>query len=130
LAEPQTNSYLQYLASDPLVLGVLGWVGLALTLLGLGIAIWQIRKVKSSADAATTAVQDLSKAIQVRERLLDISNSLRLLDSAKHHIAQRDYSKAVIFLEFARNESLQVQELASGSSQKKDFQNIVIRISA
>jgi hypothetical protein len=64
-----------------------------------------------------------------RERLLDVSATIRLLDSARHNIVQRDYSKAIIFLEFARNECVQIQELApENSTQKRQVGGITVRI--
>lgn len=118
-----------YLLSDPALLGALAWIGFAGTFIGLGIAIWQIRQVRTETEATADAIATLSATVQSRERLLDLSTALRLLDSARHHIAQRDYSKAAIFLEFARSECVQVQELiAENPSQKKTINAIVIRI--
>jgi hypothetical protein len=119
---------MHYLLTDSLIVGVVTWIGFAATFLGLGVAIWQIMLVSSATKAATAAIKGLSATVHSRERLLDLSSALRQLDSARHHIGQQDYSTAVIFLEFARNECVQVQELMVHSSQKKEVGNIVVRL--
>ncbi len=53
----------QYLLTDPVVTGLVGWVGLFVTVVGLWIAIDQILRVKSAANAAGDAVNALTVAI-------------------------------------------------------------------
>jgi hypothetical protein len=119
---------MSYLLIDPLIIGAVTWVGFAATFLGLAIAIWQIGLVTTATKAAAKAIENLSATVHSRERLLDLSSALRQLDSARHHIGQRDYSTAAIFLEFARNECVQVQELLVQNSHKRDVNNIVVRL--
>src|SRR5579864_2544776 len=102
---------MRYLLTDPLIIGLVTWVGFAATFVGLAVAIRQIMLVSGATKAAALAIKNLSATVHSRERLLDLSTALRQLDSARHHIGQRSYSTAAIFLEFARNECVQVQEL-------------------
>ena len=94
----------------------------------MAIAIWQIARVTNATTAAANAIKNLTDAVHSRERLLDLSTALRQVDSARNHIAQRDFSKAIIFLEFARGECVQVQELVEADVEKGHVQNIVIRL--
>jgi hypothetical protein len=128
LSRPKLKLRMHYLLADPLIVGAVTWIGFAATFLGIGIAVWQISLVTSATRAATEAINGLSATVHSRERLLDLSSSLRQLDSARHHIGRRDYSTAAIFLEFARNECVQVQELLGQNSHKRDVNNIVVRL--
>jgi hypothetical protein len=110
-------------------MGAVAWVGFAITIGGIGIALRQIVRARKAAVAAATAVRQLSAVIHSRERLLDVSSALRYLDSARHNIAQRDYSKAIIFLEFARNACVEIRELAAeDAAEKRNIGNIIVRI--
>jgi len=120
---------LRYLLTDPVSVGIVAWVGLTATIAGLSIAIWQIRLVRTAAEAATSAVQKLTAAMHSRERLLDLSGALRQLDSAKHHIVQSDFRTGVIFLEFARAQCVQVQELVpQNEAQNRQLYKVIVRI--
>lgn len=64
-----------------------------------------------------------------RERLLDLSAALRQLDSAKHHVVQSDYRTALIFLEFARAQCVQVQELVpQNDTQNRQLYKVIVRL--
>jgi hypothetical protein len=115
---------MQEFLSDPLVMGALTWIGFVVTLLGLAIAIWQIMQLNTATKAAAAAIESLTTIVHSRERLLDLSSALRMLDSARHHIAQQDYSKAIIFLEFARGECVQVREIATESASQRQVNNM------
>ncbi len=114
MAEPVTSSgdgIVHYLLTDPSTMGSVSWIGFTLTLLGLGIAIWQSHQARSAAQAASNAVRKLTSNIHSRERLLELGNATRHLDNAINHITQRDFSKAVIFLQLAHGECVLVKEL-------------------
>jgi hypothetical protein len=121
VAEPVTSSsegIVHYLLTDPLIMGSVSWIGFAVTILGIGIAIWQSRQAQNAAQAASNAAQaasnavgTLTRAIHSRERLLELGNATRHLDNAGNHITQLDFSKAVIFLQLARSECVLVREL-------------------
>ena len=119
---------MQFLLTDPLTIGIVTWIGFLATFLALGIAIQQIRRVAGATKAAAIAITALTDAVHSRERLLDLSAALRQLDSARTHIGQRDYAKAIIFLEFARSECVQAQELFDVGIGKGEIRNLVIRL--
>jgi hypothetical protein len=122
------NGLLPYLLTDPTVLGGLAWVGFGGTFIGLGIALWQISQAKGAADAAKKAVNRLSTAVHSRERLLDLTSTLRRLDNARNYLAQRDYSKAIVFLELAHGECVQARELVEEAEVKERIYSVVVRI--
>jgi len=115
---PPAEMALQYLLTEPWVIGALTWVGFVATFVALVVAIVQISRARSAAEAAADATGKLSAAVHSRERLLELSAALGHLDSGRTHIAQRDYSKAVVFLELARRECVQVHELLERGSVK------------
>ena len=128
LSSPPPPGLVHELLTNAIVLGVIAWAGFSNTVIGLAVAIQQIRRVARSARAATQAVERLSALVHSRERLLDLSTALRYLDNGKNHISQRDYSKASIFLELARAECVQAQELLGAEPQKQKLGNVVLRI--
>lgn len=133
LAPSSTISILHHLLTDPTVMGLVSWIGFALTFFGLAIAIGQIRSARTAAKAATSAVQRLTRAVHSRERLLELGAANRHLDNAKNHIADRDFATAVIFLQLARGECVLAHELLDNNTDlladpRKNVRKIVIRI--
>jgi hypothetical protein len=124
----ETQSWLPYLLTDPSVTGAVAWLGLGATAIGLGIVIWQIRLARSAAEAAASAAQGLSAAIHSRERLLELSAAHAHLGTARQHIAQRDYSRAAVFVELARGACLRVRALLGDGSEGAKLYAIILRV--
>lgn len=82
----RASLYIDYLLTDPKLLGVVTWVGFAGTAIGLAVALWQIRRVKSAAEAAAVAARELAVAVQARERMLELHTARSHLDTARHHL--------------------------------------------
>lgn len=118
---PALKSFGQYLATDQTVLGVVGWVSLVVTVGGFAVAIDQIRRTKTAAQAANNAAQAMSKAVFGRERLLDLSTVVAHLNSAKDRITQGRYEAALVFIDFAISECTRVHALMNEADKRKFY---------
>lgn len=114
-----------YLTSDPQVAGIIGWIGLALAIGGFWIAIDQIRKVKAAADAAASAATSIKAHVFSRERLMEVKSAIGNIDNAVARISQERYEVALVFVDFAIAECVQVHQLLEGDEQKKLYKNII-----
>lgn len=121
MAEPPQTNWLQFLLSNPLVMGALTWIGFA-------VAIVQATRAQSAANAAAEATKRLASVVQTRERLLELSSARGSIEIARNHITYRDYGKAVVFLEFARRDCVQVHKLLEKGSLKSQLYAINFRL--
>jgi hypothetical protein len=120
--DPSTaEAVVQFLLGKPLVMGGLTWIGFV-------VAIVQATRAQRAAAAAAAATARLTSAVQSRERLLELSAALGHLDAARNHIGHRDYGKAVVFLEFARRECVQAQQLLAQGPQKRQLYKVIVRL--
>ncbi|MBP7528500.1 MAG: hypothetical protein KA801_11265 [Syntrophorhabdaceae bacterium] len=69
-------------------------IGLAITILGLLVAIRQIRKTKKSADAAKDAAESMQGEIKKNVALTDISTCTRLIDQIKNFLLDQKFESA------------------------------------
>lgn len=76
--------------TDPAILAYLTVVGFLLTALGLGVAIWQIRKVKQSADAAMQATKDVVREISLREQLMNLATAISAIEQFRSYADMRN----------------------------------------
>ena len=116
-----------YLLTDQQVIGGLAWIGVLATIIGLAIAIDQIRKVKRAADAAATATRELGKAVHSRERLLELNSAAALIGNAKDYIAQRNFGYGILFIDLALPQCAQVHELLKGEDRNRMYL-IILRL--
>jgi len=118
---------LQFLLTDAFVIGAVGWIGLLVTLIGLSIAIQQIRQVKTAAEAAASAAQDLAKTVRSRERLLELATAKGHLENASQHIVRREFALAGVFIDLAINECVQIKELVDGADER-GVSRLIVRL--
>ena len=116
---------LKYLISDPSVAGAVGWAGLLFSVIGFAIAIDQILRVKSAAEAAKRAADRLTAAVFSRERLIEIGSAIAHIDNARDRITQGRYEGALVFVDFALTECVQIHELIDVVERKKFYKFIV-----
>lgn len=76
--------------TDPAILAYLTVGGFLLTAFGLGVAIWQIRKVKQSADAAMQATKDVVREISLREQLMDLATAISAIEQFRSYADMRN----------------------------------------
>lgn len=85
---------------------------MAITLVGFGIAISQIVKVKRAADAAREAALGMAQRIRSRELLAKLGEAHTYLEAARNHVARGDREIAVLCLELANGFVIEGQEMA------------------
>jgi hypothetical protein len=101
-----------YLTTDPQVLGILAWASSAITLLGFGIAIWQIRKAKRAADAARDAALGMAQRVRSRELLAKLGDARTYLEAAGNHVARGDREIAILCLELSNGFVIEAQAIS------------------
>lgn len=107
---------LDYLTTDPQVLGILAWASAAITLLGFVIAIWQIMKAKRAADAARDAAVGLARRVRSRELLAKLGDAHTHLDAARNRVASGEREIAVLCLELSCSAMIEAREISRGLS--------------
>jgi hypothetical protein len=116
-----------YLLTDSIPVGIVGWLGLVVTIGGFAIAIDQIRRTKTAAEAAKKASQELTTAVFGRERLLELATTIAHINSAKDRITQGRYEAALVFVDFSLTECIRIHELLDGPDRRK-FYKCVVRL--
>ncbi|HEY4922143.1 MAG TPA: hypothetical protein VII40_18720 [Xanthobacteraceae bacterium] len=107
------------------MLGTVGWAGLLATVVGLMVAIWQIRRAVTAAEAAANAARNVATELRSHERLLELATARGHLESAGQHIVLREFSLAGVFVDLATNECVQVRQMIEGAEQKRLYRTIV-----
>jgi hypothetical protein len=120
-----SQQQIQYLLTNPSVVGAVGWAGLLATIVGLSVAIRQIQKVKTAADASTAAARNLANDVRQRERLLELTTARAHLENAGQHIVRQEFPLAGVFVDLAINDCVQVKELLEAAEQKRLYAAIV-----
>jgi hypothetical protein len=121
------QQHLQYLLTEPSIVGAVAWIGLFATLIGLTIAIQQIRQVKTAAVAAAKAAQNLSNEVRARERLIELTTIQGHLESAGQHMVRKEFALAGVFVDLAINGCVQVKELLDGTSERGTY-GLLVRL--
>lgn len=103
---------LAYLTTDPKVLGTLAWASAAITVLGFGIAIWQIVRVKRAADAARDAAVGLARRVRSRELLAKLGDAYNQLEAARNHLETGARAMAAFRLELSRGSMIDARQLS------------------
>lgn len=103
-----------YLTTDPQVLGLVAWVSTAITLLGFGIAIWQIVEAKRAADAARDAALKLAQRVRSRELLAKLGDANNHLEAARNHVGSGSREIAALCLELSRGSIIEARQLSAG----------------
>jgi hypothetical protein len=121
-----TPSLFDYLTTDPHLLGILSWLFGLLTVLGVWIAIWQIRKVKHAADAARTAMVGLAQRVHSRELLAKLGDAHRHLDAARNQLARSERGTTILCLELSAGCLIEAQEIGRAVSGDWDDLHLLI----
>jgi hypothetical protein len=102
---------LAYLTTDPKALGILAWASAAITVLGFGVAIWQILKVKRAVDAARDAALGLAHRVRSRELLAKLGDAHTHLQAARNHVGGGGRQLALVWLELASGCAIDAREI-------------------
>src|ERR1700674_4080483 len=121
--------WISYLLTDPTIVGVVGWAGLFATVVGLSVAIGQIRGAKTAAQAAASAPRGLANEIRSREGLLELATARGHLENANSHVVRREFRFAGVFIDLAHAEIVRVKALVeSPSHERKSLDKVSLRL--
>lgn len=95
---------------EPAVLAYVSWLGLAVTVLGFSLAIWQIRKVKRASDAAARAMQQVVHVAKDRVTLSEVEAALGFVAHIKTLLGANSFAIALIYLDSLRAKLLIISE--------------------
>lgn len=121
MSAPTDDSWWTYLISDPKVVGVVGWLSLLATLVGFGIAIVQLRKVKTAFDAAVAAAHEAQATIRSHEQSSKISAAMEFINSADAQIQRSNSEAAGAYLSIAWSVLIEAKELTVVSRDRDEL---------
>ncbi len=109
----------------------LGLLGSLASLIGLPIAIWQIRKTRRAAEAAKDASLQTQNAISRNLLLSDVSICVKYIEEIKNFIRYEKYEAAQIRVSDSVSELIQIQEMLISSNQPHqiEFEKIISQLS-
>lgn len=120
------NNALHCFLVSPTSLAYLSWVSFFITFIGLVVAIWQINKVKNSADRARDTVEKLSYHVDG----VNLAYINAQMGSINHLIHTGDYNLAEIaFMNIKRSIRLQAKALSIEEQGADDMKRAIGRIS-
>jgi hypothetical protein len=118
---------INHLTTDPRVLGILAWASIAITLLGFGIAICQIRKVKRAADAARDAALGMVQRVHSRELLAKLGDAHTHLVAAQNRTASGEREFATFCLVLSSGFMIEAREMSRTLGQSsRQYQPLII----
>lgn len=118
-----------YLTSDAQALGILSWISALITLLGFGIAIWQIARVKRAADAARLAAIGMARRIRTQELAAQLGNAHIHLETARNQVASGAREIAMLCLELSATSLIDAREiLREVSGTGADLTTVITRL--
>jgi hypothetical protein len=99
------------LVTDPAILGGITWASALITVIGLSIAIYQIRKVKKATDAASEAVAEAISSVRSRELIIDMSNALMNVNNAQNATNRGQLEVANVHLGLLKSSVIRMREI-------------------
>ena len=117
---------LQYLTTDPEILGVLAWVGLLTTFVGFVIAILQLRKIQSATQAARSAVSQMTIVVRSHEQSAKLHIALDNLKLADDQLRKGNGDAAAAYLSAGWQALLDTRELTDGESGREMLDDYVV----
>jgi hypothetical protein len=96
--------------ADTVLQGAVGLASLAVTLIGFGVAIWQILRVKSAAKAAKDSADATRISLQQRIGAFELSAAISDLISAKVYLQNSNRDGGRIYIDLARSKIVMVRE--------------------
>jgi hypothetical protein len=120
---------LGWLTTDPTVLGVLAWSSAAITVLGFAVAIWQISKVRSAADAARDAALGLEQPVRSRELLAKLGDAHTHLRAARNYVGSGERQIAIVWLGLSSGCAIEAREiLRTLGGRQQDLHILIIEL--
>lgn len=89
--------------------GVVGGVGLILTLVGFAVTIWQLIRTRRSVDAANAATANLRARISSQTATIHAAGAIARIKAAKRELRSKEWSAARFVLEELRGSLVVVE---------------------
>lgn len=113
--------------TDPVFLAYLTVFGFLMTAVGLVAAIWQIRKVKQSADAVAAATRKVVKELDLRKQLMELTSAIEGIALIGQYADMNNREAAKLALHNLRGK---ISGLADHSEpEKSDRQTVINHLS-
>lgn len=122
------ESWFHWLATNAQVVGIVGWVSLAVTVAGFWIAISQIRRVKSAAEAARAAALQMARVVRSREQHAKLTSAISYLGGAKAYLSQLNAEAARVCVEVACSSLVDARELSDNAGDQQKIQTSLVRL--
>jgi Tfp pilus assembly protein PilV len=90
------------------VIAVAGLVATFLTILAFALAVYQIRKTQSAAEAATRAEKDALNEVQIQYRRFSANNAHHLVRNVKADVHKQQWDMAALQLSFLADQLVQL----------------------
>ena len=98
-------------------------------MLGFVIAIWQIRKVKRSADAARVAALGLANRVRSRELLALLSGAHNHLEAARNRAPAGGRDIVTLCVELSIRSIIEAREISAGvAGPWSELQGLIVRL--
>lgn len=100
-----------YFASDPIVVGIITWVGLIVTVGGFAIGLRQLRKVKVASLASLEASEEMKRFVKSRSSLADLVAAVALIETVKAHVNTHSFEASLIYIGMVRERIVSAKRL-------------------
>jgi hypothetical protein len=94
----------------------LGLVGIALSLLGFGLSLWQIFKVKTAAESARDSAKLATEGVRKLDSVISFAAVSKSLDDIKDALHKQDYPALVKQFDSSRRSLIDARENHPGLS--------------
>lgn len=103
---------------------------MVVTIVGLAIAIVQLRKIKTAADAANEAVLRLSQDIMKLDGLVELHHAISQIENTRSQIESKQWTASRAYANTARRSLIQYREFSENTEGnprvKKVLRNLVL----
>jgi hypothetical protein len=122
-------TWMKFLATDELTLGLLKWAGVLFAIAGFARGLWQLRKIRKASDAAAEATVDIKNFIRSRSVLADLVGAATLIDVIKAHVGGHNFEASLIFIDQLRSRVVGVKRLiVSDDKEAASFDEMLMTI--
>jgi hypothetical protein len=92
-------------------LAAVSWIGLLVTVAGFAVAIYQLARIKTAAEASVVAGQQMLNLVRERMNLTELVAAAGYVDSIRSYIAAGSNDGAVIYIELLRSKLIYLREI-------------------
>ncbi|MCQ1572747.1 hypothetical protein NFO65_18625 [Neorhizobium galegae] len=94
----------------------LGLAGIILSLLGFGVSLWQLWKVKTAAESARDSAKLATEGVRKLDSVISFTSVIKSLDDIKNALHKQDYTELVKQFDSSRHSLIDARENHPGLS--------------